>query len=164
MCRYDIEGDEMAVVGFREKDSWQKNLYCNENAVENVIGYIFDECKMPHKIIGGIGVSCDDKETAISQFKMVKEFYRNQKGKKVIHFWVSFEKQEILSVEEYLHIGYMIADFFDENYQIIFALHENTDNDHLHFVVNTVSYKTGKKLRWHKGDRQRLMSWIESIV
>lgn len=154
----------MVVVKFRTKEFYEKNLYCNEDALENVIHYVMLNYKTPHKIIGATGASFENEKLAIKHFQMVKDFYRNQKGKKVIHFCVSFERKGFLPLHEYIHVGYLIADNFFENHQVLFALHEDTNKDHIHFVVNTVNYQTGKKLRWHKGDRFKLQKYIESFT
>lgn len=153
----------MAVVKFRIKEFYEKNLYCNADALENVIHYVMLNKKTPHKIIGATGASYESEEVTIKHFQMVKDFYRNQKGKKVIHFCVSFERKGFLPLYEYIHIGYSIADYFFPNHQVLFALHEDTDKDHIHFVVNTVNFRTGKKLRWHKGDRHKLQKYINYI-
>lgn len=154
----------MAIVSFKRKKFFEKNLYCNKKALEYVLGYVLRDDKTPHRIIGAIGANPVSAEIAIRQFQKVKDVYRNTKGKKVIHFTVSFSDKERKQLEEYLYIGYKISDYFKDNYQIIFALHEDTDNDHIHYAVNTVSYITGKKIRWKKGDKYRLQCFVDKVM
>lgn len=151
----------MALVNFRKRKQGKLKLYCNENAVENLIYYIMSDEKTPSRIYGGIGVSTSDKVMAVRQFHAVKQAYRNTKGKQALHFWVSFDEEKMYSLGELRHIGYEIAKFFGGEYQIIFALHENTDNYHIHFVVNTVNFITGKKIRWNRGELYRLIKYVE---
>lgn len=41
-------------------------------------------------------------------------------------------------------------------YEIVVTTHLNTDNVHNHFVVNSVSFKTGRKFESHNSDHYRL--------
>ena len=41
-------------------------------------------------------------------------------------------------------------------YEIVVTTHLNTDNVHNHFVVNSVSFKTGRKFENHNSDHYRL--------
>lgn len=154
----------MALVRFRQKTKNSEKLYHNKDAVHNLIHYAFEPEKTPHRIWGGIGASIIDESTAIEHFLKVKEIFRNTKGKQLIHFWVSFENGEIENLQDYLSVGYEIADFFKGQYQVVFALHENTETYHIHFVVNTVNFITGKKLRWQKGSWRRLQKYITCIM
>lgn len=42
------------------------------------------------------------------------------------------------------------------NYEIVVTTHLNTDNIHNHFVINSVSFKTGRKFENHISDHYRL--------
>ena len=154
----------MVLVHFRKKLPSEKSQYCNDDAVKRLIYYILCENKMPNHICGAIGASIESRELAIKQFLAVKKVYRNTKGKQVFHFWVSFDNAEKYSNKVYRHIGYEITKFFNGQYQIVFALHENTENPHIHFVVNTVNFMTGKKLRWKRGDRKRLENFVNKTL
>lgn len=154
----------MAIVRFRPKKDKNEKPYHNKDAVQKAIHYILRSDKIRHNIIGGIGATINDEQNAINQFMKVKRIYRNTKGKQILHFWVSFEHGEVKHIDDYLNVGYAIADYFDGQYQILFSLHEDTDTDHIHFVVNTVSFKTGKKIRWKKQSWYWLQKYVDSII
>lgn len=42
------------------------------------------------------------------------------------------------------------------NYEIVVTTHLNTDNIHNHFVINSVSFKTGRKFENHISDHYKL--------
>ncbi len=42
-------------------------------------------------------------------------------------------------------LGWQIAAYYAHRYQIVFGVHENTENLHIHFVFNTVSFVDGLK-------------------
>lgn len=60
------------------------------------------------------------------------------------HYILSFDGS-VKDPEKVYEIGLEIMDEFFSEYQTIFAVHEDTDNLHIHFVFNSVSYVTGKK-------------------
>lgn len=122
--------------------------YQNKDAIENTIQYI---CKPEHAIsglIGGINVTAESN-LAIKQFYSVKRFFHKLDGRQVWHFIISFEKRT--NKYDILRYGYKIAEHFSNKYQIIFAVHENEPNIHIHFVMNSVSFVDGKKYNdWYK--------------
>lgn len=57
-----------------------------------------------------------------------------------------------------------IARYYSDKYQIFYAVHEDTDNVHIHFGMNTVSYVDGSMYAEGYGDYYRLVAHIENIV
>ena len=96
--------------------------------------------------IGGWGVTPYNPEQMIYQMTMVKKCYgREQSGwRQLKHIITSFEKEWNISPNLALTIAYEIAAYYAGTYQICFGIHENTDNIHIHFILNTVSYIDGK--------------------
>ncbi|RFZ75727.1 hypothetical protein DS742_27350 [Lacrimispora amygdalina] len=144
----------------------QKKNYRNPDAVKNLIHYILKKKKTPNTVIGALGVNGSSEKMMIEQMLFIQDYYRNCKGKRIIHFWISFADDENLKLDfaDYRHIGYQIADFFENQHQVVFALHEDTDNAHIHFAVNPVNYCTGKKYHWQKADSRRLTSLMNQVV
>lgn len=60
------------------------------------------------------------------------------------HYMLSFP-DTIKDPKEVYKVGLEVMNKFFDGYQTIFAVHEDTDNLHIHFVFNSVSYLTGKK-------------------
>lgn len=143
-----------------------KNKYRNKNALPKVINYINDEEKTPHNIKGALGCNYHNSKSTINDMRNVQKHFRNEKGKKIIHFIISFskEEQEHIQIDDFLTIGYQIAQYFPNEYQIFFALHENTENYHIHFGMNPVSYETGKKYHWQKKDSYNLKCLLSAIM
>lgn len=113
----------------------------NADAVENVINY----CTRPNDenviYIGGVGVDASSAEAAITDFYRVKIFYQKLHGRQVRHYHVSFDKRkEKFTNEQAMAIAYEIAYYYGCEYQTFFGLHTDTNNLHIHFCSNTVSY------------------------
>ena len=50
-----------------------------------------------------------------------------------------------------------------DEYEIVVTTHLNTDNIHNHMVVNSVSFKTGRKFENHVSDHYRLWEISDAI-
>lgn len=98
---------------------------------------------------------------AAEQMKAVKKFFKKTDGRQACHYMLSFDKT-VKDPKKVYEIGLEIMYTFFNEYQTIFAVHENTDNLHIHFVFNSVSYVTGKK--WSLNDKEwhQLKEAIES--
>lgn len=142
-----------------------KGKYDNESAIFYVIRYVRNSKKNPHGISN---IHEDEIEKIAEEFLQIQKKYRNEKGKRVRHFYLSFPKNCNLSYKAYIHIAFHIVDYF-KNYQIIFGLHE-FDNDgrpcqkHIHFALNPINYKTGKRIKLNRERLFELHRLIDSIV
>lgn len=112
------------------KYSESKNSYRNKDAIKNVIHYINNPSKLPHNIKGALGCNYNSSESITKDMLDVQKCFDKKKGKRINHFTVCFSpaEEEILQIDDYLTIGYKIASFFPDEYQIFFALHENTES------------------------------------
>lgn len=143
--------------------------YHGKRSVQNVIRYILNKEKCPHKVFHAFGNTCEDIEEIIYKFLAVQKFYRNEKGKRIIHLILSFSENESYSFSTYLDIGYKIIDYFEKEYQCIFALHEY-DNDgkptlpHIHVAVNPINYVNGKRMKLDKKELFALRKYMDMIV
>lgn len=138
--------------------------YLNKDSVELLINYICDPAKTPSRLIGGLSVFVTTTDDIIMQFKALKEFYHKSDGKQIMHFIVSFDGYQRLDLQKIFEMGAWIAAYYADEYQIIYALHENTSNPHLHFAINTVSFIDGKKFNRGKGDLYQLREHIDFVT
>ncbi len=77
-------------------------------------------------------------------------------GNVAYHGYQSFQTGEA-TPEEAHKIGMETAKrMWGNEYEIVVTTHLNTDNVHNHFVVNSVSFKTGRKFENHISDHYRL--------
>jgi len=142
-----------------------KGKYDKKSAIFYVIRYIRSPEKNPHGISN---IHEDEIQKLAEEFLQIQKWYRNEKGKRIRHFYLSFPKNCNLSYEAYMHIAFRIIDFF-KNYQIVFGLHE-LGNDgkpcqkHIHFALNPINYKTGKRIKLNKKRLFELHKLIDSIL
>ncbi len=85
-----------------------------------------------------------------------KKRYGKLGGNTCYHGFQSFYGKEV-SPEEAHALGMETARrMWGDEYEVLVTTHLNTGNVHNHFVVNSVSFRTGRKYENHKRDHQRL--------
>lgn len=92
---------------------------------------------------------------------LVKEYYHKTPKRMMRHFVVSFENK-VSAYDAYI-LGYQIAAYYSGRYQIVFGVHEDTDNVHIHFAFNTVSFVDGLKYSGDACDLSRLKVYVNEV-
>ena len=108
------------------------------------------------------GINCS-KYNAYNEMIAVKHRF-GERGKNIAyHGFQSFAPGEV-TPEEAHSIGKETARrMWGDKYQVVVTTHLNTDKIHNHFVLNSVSFKTGKKFRNGIGDRLELRKISDAI-
>ena len=108
------------------------------------------------------GINCS-KHTAYNEMIAVKRRF-GERGKNIAyHGFQSFAPGEV-TPEEAHGIGKETARrMWGSQYQVVVTTHLNTGKIHNHFVLNSVSFKTGKKFRNGIGDRFELRKISDAI-
>lgn len=131
--------------------------YSNQNALHNVIDYI----RRRSLIYDGLAVAPNDAEF---QMQFVKEAFYKTEGRQIRHFIVAFSNSEDYDIDEIYTLAQKIALYYANKYQIILGIHMNTENAHIHFAFNTVSYIDGKMYREGYGDYIKLKAYISTLL
>lgn len=84
-----------------------------------------------------------------------KQRYRKFGGNVAYHGFQSFKTGEVTPDEAH-QIGIETAKRMWKDYEVVVTTHLNTENIHNHLVVNSVSFKTGRKFENHVSDHYRL--------
>lgn len=110
------------------------------------VSYVINDIKMLQGLyVGGRHIS--DIQNATNEMMQVKEFHNKLGGRVALHGIVSLPVGE--SGKENAGKLMMLADNLLEeifpDHQAIYAVHTNTENLHVHFVVNTVALN-GRKI------------------
>lgn len=121
--------------------------YQDDLAIYNIITYITRPDKAKSRMIGGVGVNPNC--IADSMIQVSNTFNKNSKIR-LHHFIVSFTRWECSAPGVLYCIGMAICNQIGPEYQIAFALHEDTEYPHLHFVFNAVSHIDGHRYRGGK--------------
>lgn len=143
------------VVDYTEDKEKTKILQEEFNeAMEELLNYVDNGDKNDnHFAITGINCSV---ESAINEMNQTKKIWNKEDGILGWHAFQSFEKDSI-SKEECHRIGVEFAnEIWGDRFQVVVSSHYNTEHYHNHFVVNSVSFKDGKKYYDNRQTRAEL--------
>lgn len=136
--------------------------YLDPKSVYNITHYV------THDKNGRLLNFCGSPNTRITdpagQMMYVKKYFGKEAGRQIRHFIVSFDRRLPYSEFELGVIGMKVCGYYSDRYQIIFGVHNNTDNLHIHFAMNTVSFIDGKMYSESHGDAIGLRKYIETAV
>ena len=110
---------------------------------------IFNDGMKNEEVVFVRGINCTP-EFAKAQMQETKNRFHKNTGNVGYHIIQSFDDNEGTN-EQIFEIGCRLAEeLFGDNFEVIVALHKNTDNLHCHIVVNSVSFIDGKKFNDNK--------------
>jgi len=136
------------------------NLICNE------INYILNDYKLLHNYWGGYNfLKTPDTQNIIMQFQTLRKIYNKDNYVAMRHFVLSFSPEfDDVTPYQAAQIAERVAWIFAGEYQVIYAVHENTENPHIHFLVNPINIYTGKLLDMGKAAYKDLLFQIHVIL
>lgn len=140
--------------------------YHDDQALHDVVSYCLDYEKIPNHFVGSYGINPNHADL---EMELLARAYGKASGLRLRHFVLAFSPDEVKRFhskvnETLLRIAWYAAGYYGGEYQIIFAVHEDTENPHIHFVMNTVSYLTGRKYRGDKADYYQFQSYLGQFL
>ncbi len=127
----------------KTKNNYSKYRMDEFDSIRQVMTYVTNPDKT-EKLFYTTGINCEI-EDAIKQMQFVKIFYGKENGILAFHAYQSFNEGEV--TPEVAHeIGVKLAnEMWGDRFQVVVSTHLNTLHLHNHFVINSVSFKDGKK-------------------
>lgn len=141
------------VVGVGEHEK-----YFDESSYQYVINYILD-----HAIYCGSANLNSISDAAEEMLDVAIAFNKN-KGKRVRHSVLSFAAWENVTPCMADIYAKNIISFYADRYQIVYAVHDNTDEVHIHFVMNQVSFVDGYKYGGKRADYHAFINYIRAVT
>lgn len=127
----------------------------------DALQYVSNDKKTDKKMYVS-GINCNTKR-AYERMTATKKRFGKIGGNVAYHGYQSFQTGEVTPEEAY-KIGLETARrMWGGDYEIVVTTHLNTDNLHNHFVVNSVSFKTGRKFENHISDHYRLREISDAV-
>lgn len=155
---WDIHGRIDKVIAYAVNSEKTENkdyeIAASFHAVEGVLEYAADDLKTEQRLfVDGINVEVDE---ATTHFMETKKNWRKTGGIVAYHGYQSFAADEVDAKTAH-DIGVELAtELWGDRFEVIVATHCNTGHFHNHFVVNSVSWKDGKRYYDNK-ETYRLM-------
>ncbi|WP_341876404.1 relaxase/mobilization nuclease domain-containing protein [Defluviitalea saccharophila] len=93
-------------------------------------------------------------ETAFQEFMATKNSYKKADQTMFYHYDQAFKDGETISPKTAHEIAIKFAEDNYPDFEVVIATHVDNEHLHSHFIINSVSFKTGKKL--HQGPQTLL--------
>ena len=106
-------------------------------------------------------INCSERNP-YEEMLFTKEEYGKTNGILAFHGYQSFKEGEVTS--DIAHeIGVKFAKEMFKDFEVVVATHQNTNHIHNHFIVNSVSFKTGKKYNNNRTNLAKLRHISDSL-
>ena len=102
--------------------------------------------------VGGHNITSTDVSDAVAEMMKIKRFYGKEDGRAALHMMISLPKEEsdVSNASKLMQLCDSVVKEVFPNNQAVYAVHTNTDNLHIHIILNSVGLD-GKKI--HQNDR-----------
>lgn len=146
------------------------NDYKNPDAVDKVVKYILRKDGRQksngipgnYDLFGSIGTYHKDVIGIINDFKKLKKIHSQTDGVQIKHLIISFSKTPDITPRKLKKLLNKILKYFSTEYQLVYAVHEDTEHLHIHIGINSVSF-TGKKFSFKAKDQKKFMEKTRKI-
>ena len=137
----------------------------NRFAIHAVINYCMQEyktfdSKSKRQLISG--VNCDGTN-AFREFMATKKVYGKDNGFFFYHYAQSFSPKEKITPEQAHEIALEFAEKAWSGHEVLVTTHCDREHIHSHFVINSVGFESGKKLRQSPSTLKHLRKLSDEI-
>lgn len=153
----------LKVITQNSENSPYTNKYKDRYAITGVVGYVLN----PNKTDGYIGGWAVEPFQAAREMELLANLHHKTGGTRLRHWVISFGQEDLLHAAKRLRknetdtlmsLGYLFSQYYSLEYQVVFGVHLDTENYHIHFVMNTVAYTDGHK---YTGTKQEYYNYIK---
>ena len=109
-------------------------------------------------------VSClnCNEDDPYDNMEFTKDYFEKKDGILAYHGYQSFKEGEV--TPDIAHeIGVKFVSEMFKDYEVVVATHQNTNHIHNHFIINSVSYKDGKKYNNNRTNLAKLRHISDSL-
>ena len=135
------------------------------SAMKAVIDYCLQQKKVADADSGRrlvSGVNCSG-ENAFTEFMATKTAHHKKGGMNFYHYVQSFSPSESVTAEQVHEIGLAFAQKAWPGHEMLVTTHTDVAHLHNHFVINSVHYENGMKLRQNPGTLTKLRALSDGI-
>lgn len=135
------------------------------SAMKGVINYccqskkVYDEISNQRLVSG---INCDG-ENAFKEFMATKKSYGKTDGMNFYQYVQSFSPEENITPQKAHEVALEFAERAWTGYEVLVATHCDAQHIHSHFVINSVSFENGKKLRQNPNTLKSLRALSDEI-
>lgn len=135
------------------------------SAMKGVIDYCCQDKKVYDEISNQrlvSGINCDG-ENVFAEFLATKKSYKKTDGMNFYQYVHSFSPEENITPQKAHEVALEFAEKAWTGYEVLVATHCDVQHIHSHFVINSVSFENGKKLRQNPNTLKSLRALSDEI-
>lgn len=135
------------------------------SAMKGVIDYCCQDKKVYDEISNQrlvSGINCDG-ENAFKEFMATKKSYGKADGMNFYQYVQSFSPDENITPQQAHEVALEFTEKAWTGYEVLVATHCDAQHIHSHFVINSVSFENGKKLRQNPNTLKSLRALSDEI-
>lgn len=135
------------------------------SAMKGVIDYCCQDKKVYDEISNQrlvSGINCDG-ENAFKEFMATKKSYGKTDGMNFYQYVQSFSPEENITPHKAHKVALEFAEKAWTGYEVLVATHCDAQHIHSHFVINSVNFENGKKLRQNPNTLNSLRALSDEI-
>lgn len=126
----------------------------------NALEYITNPEKTKNGLYIG-GVNCvSSARGAFVQMSNTKKQLNSNGTRQAYHFILSCPPDEGTPEIMTELTKRFLEEYLKDDYEVLYAVHDNTEKVHSHIIFNSVSFRTGKKYRYENGDWEKIIQPI----
>ena len=158
---WPVKGSFKNVIDYAENPDKTTEAKYLDDDLARALAYVGNDAKTDRKLYVST-INCP-KHDPYGAMMATKRQFGKLGGNVAYHGYQSFKPGEV-TPEEAHAIGMETARrMWGEEYQIVVTTHLNTDSLHNHFVINSVSFRNGRKFQNHVSDHYRLREISDAI-
>lgn len=153
------------------KTANKKGKYHDDEARYDILRYILQEHKLPHRCFMGYnfpGLMIEDPTRAAAYYAACMDTtaakFNKSNGVKVRQFIVSFASQELEDYRIANEIAHKLSAFYRMEYETVYAVHEDTGNLNIHIVINSVSYVDGHRYGGTRKEHHAFLNYAKAVL
>ncbi len=132
----------------------------SKGPLDGIIKYVTREEKTEERLISGKDCS---PSNVLEEMKVTKEIFNKTAGRQYKHFIQSFDPNDNLDYMKANKIGLEWAEKNFKGFEVLISTHKDKGHIHNHFVVNSVSFEDGRKLRYSNKELQNFKNVNDRI-
>ena len=113
----------------------ERNKFFDEAAYHSAVNYVLD----PEKAVYAGGCNISSLQLAAQEMEETAMEFGKENGKKVRHSVLSYGENEHVTPEQADGFAKKIIEYYEPDCQMVHAVHANTDDVHIPFVMNHIS-------------------------
>lgn len=99
-------------------------------------------------------------DMAFEQMQETKKKFNKIDKRQAYHIILSFKEGEASPDTVFELTERFVQEYLGNDFEAVYAVHDNTEHPHSHIVFNSVSFRNGRKYHYKKGDWEREIQLI----